>query len=76
MCTLRTVAIKECCEIIVSLYIPALNLKILDSHLGTLYGQRTKPQYRSKHRYLLLRRNDKLFLGITAIWRNYHRLQR
>jgi len=74
MCTLHIVAIQECYEITISLYIQAMNLKILDTHLGTLYGQRTKPQYRSKYRYLLLLRNDRLFLGITAIWRNHHRL--
>jgi len=74
MCTLHFVAVEECYEITVSLYIQAMNLKILDSHLGTL-GQHTKLQYRSKHRYLLLRRNDRLFLGITATWRNYHLLR-
>jgi len=74
MCTLHIVAIQECYEITLSSYIQAIKLKILYSHRGTHYGQRSQLQYRFQHRYLLLLRNDRLLLGITATWRNYHQL--
>jgi hypothetical protein len=51
MCTLHVVALQERYSIKIFLHIHAMNLKILDSQLGTLYGQRTKLHYRSKHRH-------------------------